>query len=36
MLWDNNGSLMEFPRPSRIIFGKLIVLIFKEMEDLII
>lgn len=33
MLWVNNGTLMEFPRPSRTIFGRLIHLTSNPMVD---
>jgi hypothetical protein len=33
MLWDSNGTLMEFQRLSRTIFGKLIHLIFNPTVD---
>jgi len=33
MQWDSNGTSMEFQRLSRIIFGKLIHLIFNPTED---
>jgi signal transduction histidine kinase len=33
MLWDNNGTSMESPRPSRITNGNLIHLTSNQMED---